>query len=430
MSVRIVNPAAAVLGVVTAIACGTSSNDTVIAGATSDHRCVVLPGSWSHATRSFAIRSGSDVGQLDHVSEVRGGVWHQRAAVHPDGDRIFVSASLTGGDPVTRGIYVYAYAFDRESCTIGGLLDSITADMDTASIMRYYGLEMHPSGRYLYQTTESVQEIRAYGVADDGTLSLVQTHDVTLNGAQVCAHTRRLELHPNGRTLYSNCNNSAAGDDVDSAVQAWRVEDNGRLEFLGHYAAPGMSGVFDPTVHPNGRWLYQPGAGAGPGTLHGNGATILLYDIAADGQLAYRSSMRVIDPDADSLAPTAQLPFTSLPTTVLIHPDGTQAYVTLHDQINFSHHVIRYRIDQDDGTFDHVSTTNTTTTGTGNHHGGMLARRDGRTFLYTFINVFPGPVGFLEQFEIAGDYGLRQLDPPVIAAGLVDARHPIAVARE
>ena len=424
------NPAPAVLGLVTAIGCGTSSDNAVIAGAASDHHCIVLPGSWSHATRSFAIRSGPVAGQLDHVSEVRRGVWHQRAAVHPDGGRIFVSASVTGGDPVTRGIYVYAYGFDTESCAIGALLDSVTADTDTASIMRYYGLEMHPSGRYLYQTTESVQEIRVYGVADDGTLSLVQARDVTLNGTQACAQTRRLELHSDGRTLYSNCNNSAAGDRVDSAVQAWRVEDDGRLEFLGHYTAPGMTGVFDPSVHPNGRWLYQPGSGGSPGTHYGNGAIILLYDIAADGQLAYRSSMRVIDPDADSLAPMAELPFTSLPTTVLIHPDGTHAYVTLHDQINVSHHVVQYRIDQDDGTLEPVSTINTTTTGTGNHHGGVLARRDGRTFLYTFINVFPGPEGFVEQFEITGGYGLRRLDPPVVAAGLVDARHPIAVARE
>lgn len=81
-------------------------------------------------------------------------------------------------------------------------------------------------------------------------------YDVTRGGDHVCAQTRRLEMHPDGRTLYSNCNNEDRGDEVDYAVQAWRINDDGTLIFLAHYTTRAMdAGIFNPTVHPNGRWL-------------------------------------------------------------------------------------------------------------------------------------------------------------------------------
>lgn len=417
-----------------------SSPDTRTAGG---HTCLVLPGSWSNETRSFRIGRGDELGRLAYVSQVDGGAWHQRAAVHPTGPYAYVAATIEDGDPPEEGPSVFVHALDRHSCELGPRLQVVwlapaadaSSEPSSRTRRRYYGLEMHPNGRFLYQTTEAWREIRLFQVGEEGLLTFVEAYDVTRDGRHVCDHARRLEIHPRGRMLYSNCNNDGAGDGVDHALQAWRIAEDGRLTFLQHHVTGGMdAGVFDPTVHPNGRWLYQPVASGKSTAPEGRGAYVLVYHVGRDGQLRHHSLVRVEDPDEDVAGseaapqPAAEdLPFTAFPSTVLVHPDGTHAYVTLHDQVNFEHRLLTYRIDPSGGDISVVSSTDTATRGTGNHHGGVLAKRGGRTFLYTFLNVFPGPEGFLEQYEIGPDHRPVPLEPNRVPSGLVDARHPVVV---
>ncbi len=387
------------------------------------------------------VRSGPDAGQLAYVSEATGGEMHTRAALHPTGNHLYISSSIRAGEPSDRGIRVSAFHFDAETCTIGSEINSLKPDSRMHSIGRYYGLEMHPSGRFLYQTTESVQEIRFYRIGGDGALSLGGRYDVTQGGSVTCAQTRRLEIHPDGRTLYSNCNNDywgregatwtradsarwADADSLDYGIQVWRIGADGSLTFLAHHATPYMDeGLFDPTVHPNGRWLYQPLGTKDPGAPAGVGAYVLLYSVNSDGTLRYQSSIRVDDPDVNGSGPDSG--WIVWPSTVLIHPDETHAYVTLHDAIHGTHHIMTYRVNPNNGTLTLVSTMNTMPGW--NHHGGVLATSGGRTFLYTFIN--DSTQGVLEQYEVAADHRLLPLNPIAFVTGMRDARHAVVTRR-
>jgi len=399
--------------------------------------CVVLPGSSENVTRAFVVGSGSTAGQLSYVSEAVGGSWHQRAALHPSGRHLYLSASVDSGPAPLRGVYAYAFRFDPATCTIGARTSAVTMDTSTSSIHRYYGLEVDPSGHLLYQTTEAVGEIRAYRIGGDGQLEALAAFDVTGKGQYTCAQARRLEIHPNGRTLYHNCNNLDGGFGTDMAIQSWAIEDDGGLRLLSHHVLDHMNiGVFDPVVHPNGRWLYQPTSTVDPEASAGTGGYVLTYAINPDGTLAYRSEIRVDDPDVTDRGPDAPVTFV---TTFLIHPDGDYGYATVMNLDSLSqetgtHRILVYRVDPTDGSLRHVRTINTSSGG-GDHHGGVLAKSlaDQKLYLYTFVSEAPWwregrSAGVLEQYEVVADE-LVPLDPVVFETGLKTARHPVAISR-
>lgn len=157
------------------------------------------------------------------------------------------------------------------------------------------------------------------------------------------------------------------------------------------------------------------------------GAYVLLYDIEPEGTLRYRSATRVDDPDVNGAGPDSAMTW---PTTVLIHPDGTHAYVTVHDQANGTHHLVLYEVDPDEGTLSHVSTMRTATSG-GSHHGGVLAPGPSgdRLFLYAYVTNYADAGGVLEGYEIDGDHILVPLTPTAFVTGPRDARHPVAIHR-
>jgi len=399
--------------------------------------CIVLPGSSENVTRAFAVESGSTAGRLSYVSQAVGGSWHQRAALHPSGRYLYLSASVDSGPAFWRGIYAYAFRFDPATCAIGARISAVTMGTETSSIHRYYGLEVDPGGQVLYQTTEAVGEIRAFRVATDGQLEALAAFDATGDGRYTCAQTRRLEIHPNGRTLYNNCNNSDAGFGTDMAIQSWAIQDDGGLRLLSHDVMRHMNmGVFDPVVHPNGRWLYQPTSTVDPEASGGTGGYVLTYAISPDGTLAYRSEIRVDDPDITDRGPDAPVTFV---TTFLIHPNGEYGYATVMNLDSLSqergaHHILVYRVDPTDGSLSHVRTIETSSGG-GDHHGGVLAGSlaDQKLFLYTFISEAPWwrqgrSTGVLEQYEVLDDK-LVPLDPVVFETGLKTARHPVAISR-
>lgn len=399
--------------------------------------CIVLPGSSENVTRSFAVESGSTAGQLSYVSQAVGGSWHQRAALHPSGRYLYLSASVDSGPDSLRGIYAYAFRFDPATCAIGSRTSAVSMSTGTSSIHRYYGLEVDPGGHVLYQTTEALGEIRALRLGADGQLEALAAFDVTGEGRFTCAQTRRLEVHPNGRTLYSNCNNFDAGFGTDMAIQSWAIEDNGGLRLSSHHVMRHMNmGVFDPVVHPNGRWLYQPTSTVDPEASEGTGGYVLTYAINPDGTLAFRSEIRVDDPDVNDRGPDAPVTFV---TTFLIHPNGEYGYATVMNLDSLSqetgtHHILVYRVDPTDGSLSHVRTINTSSGG-GDHHGGVLARSlaDQKLFLYTFVSEASWwrqgrSTGILEQYEVVDDR-LVPLDPVVFETGLKTARHPVALIR-
>jgi hypothetical protein len=292
-----------------------------------------------------------------------------------------------------------------------------------------YGLEVHPDGRSLYQTTASAQTIQRFQLGDDSFPVPAERYDVTQGGTVLCEQSRRLAWHPSGHILYSNCNNGGAGPE---GLQVWAVAPNGSLRFVEHHTLQNMdAGITDPVLHPSGRWLYQPVGTVDPAAPQGPGAYLLVFAVAPSGTLRFRAAtaVRTLTP-RDSVRDLRQT--LVFPITVSIHPDGTHAYVALNativdDTRDSPHEIIRYTLAEGGGRLVEVERQPAALpTRSSSHHGGALVRAEGGLFFYSYLTDYDETRGgVLQLYQVGGDHELRPLDPPFVGTGLADARQPI-----
>jgi 6-phosphogluconolactonase (cycloisomerase 2 family) len=390
--------------------------------------CLILPGSWASATASFRVLDGTDAGRLELADLATGDDWHQRAAVHPSGRTVYVNTSVR-----YRGVFVSAFRFDPESCGFGARISHLAPSRDSTELHRYYGLEVHPNGRFLYQTTEAVRELRFYRIADDGTLTLGGRYDVTAGGEHICHHIRRLELHADRGVLYANCNNQRAEPPAPAAVQVWSIAVDGSLALLEHHSLDDFDGgVFDPVLHPSGEWLYQPVGTMAATAPDGTGWYLVQFAVASDGRLRRVAATRVDDPDVNGAGPDPAGGAAVSLTTFLIDPSGNYGFATVSDAQNGTHFVATLAIDSMTGRLEHRSDASLFTVAkNASHHGGVLAPGPAGEdlYLYTYITSYAEEGGVLEQFRVDADGSLHHLEPPVVLTGLPDARHPVVVPR-
>jgi hypothetical protein len=370
---------------------------------------------------------------LEPAGDVRGDDQHMRAAFHPDGRHVYIT-TLTQASDSQYAIHLRTFHYNASNCSLGPLLASTRMEADTASNTRAYGLEVHSSGRWLYQSTASVRNIHRFQLGDDRLPVPNDSYDVTQGGSIVCAQSRRLALHPDGRTLYSNCNNADAGRGVELALQAWVVGPNGALAFSEHHVLETMDGgISDPVLHPSGRWLYQPVGTPNQAAPRGPGAYVLIFAVAPDGSLRLHDTtpIRVVTPE-DSVQDVASTQI--FPTTFIVHPDGRSAYVTVHVSLGdfeaFPHEIVRYQLERDGGQLVEVDRRPAALPTTfSSHHGGALVNAEGTFYLYSYLTDYDTTRGgVLQQYRIGAGHELIPLDPPYVGTGLRDARQPI-VAR-
>jgi hypothetical protein len=419
--------------------CAAAANTDTMAAGKADPDCFVLPGSRSGVTKSFRVENS---GWLEEAGNVDGGAMHMRAAFHPDGRTLYLtSVGIVGwgrwfrdGTRVERGtweegIHVRAYAYDPADCSIGALLGAGRMGDETPENHQVYGLEVHPNGRYLYQTTNSLQRIRLFDLPDDRVPVPRAAFDVTAGGEHVCTRVRRLAMHPSARYLYANCNNRGG---VEDALQLWAIEDDGSITLLDHYTfPPTYAGVYDPVVHPSGDWLYQPVGSTSREPAESIGA-ILVYRVAQDGRLALRDQVAV-----RAIATAESPPDTGYigggPITMVLHPDGGTAYVAVNAVIPerevFPHGFAIYGV-EDGGArlVERAWLPALRETRRSDHHGATLAAYGGDLYLYSFLTDYDTiQGGVLQRLRITENYSLEPLDPPWLPTGLFDGRQPIAM---
>lgn len=405
------------------------AGDTEIASTGASH-CFVLPGAGTRATKSYRVGDG---GTLEEAGRVEGGSMHMRAAFHPDGRTLYVtSVGPASWQPEEadatweEGIHVRAYAYDPAECSIGVFLGMGRMGPEMPEINRAYGLEVHPNGRYLYQTTNSLRRIRLYDLLDRVPIPRAE-FDVTAGGEHVCVQVRRLAVHPSSRYLYANCNN---GTGVADALQLWAIERDGSLALVEHYTFPALhGGVFDPVMHPSGDWLYQP---VGTGSRNERaGAYVLVYRVAADGTLALHDQVAVRTQADEPASDTTHVSFSS--TTVILHPDGTTAYIPVSaiilEREVFPHGFAVYAV-EDGGArlVERAWLPALRDTRFSSHHGATLSSFDGELFMYSYLTDYDTiQGGVLQRLRVTQDHLLEPLDPPWVPTGFIDGRQPISM---
>jgi DNA-binding beta-propeller fold protein YncE len=358
---------------------------------------------------------------------VGGGDFHSRAAFDPDGGRVYVTTLVAIHEQYA--IHLRTYRYDPFTCSMGPSLGRLATEGDTASNTRVYGLEVHPDGRSLYQTTASAQTIRRFQLGDDRFPVPAERYDVTQGGTVLCEQSRRLTWHPSGHTLYSNCNNGDAGPE---GLQVWAVAPNGTLRFVEHHTLQNMdAGITDPVLHPSGRWLYQPVGTTDPAAPQGPGAYIVVFAIAPNGTLHFHAATPVrVRHGQESVQDMSQM--LVFPITVSIHPDGTHAYVALNatipdDTRDSPHEIISYTLAEGGGRLVEVERRPAALpTRSSSHHGGALVQAEGGLFYYSYLTDYDETRGgVLQLYRVGGDHMLRPLDPPFVGTRLLDARQPI-----
>lgn len=401
-----------------------------IGGAT---HCFVLPGAGSGATKSYRVVEG---GRLEEAGEASGGAMHMRAAFHPDGRTLYVGSVGPAGWPPPiaggrweEGIHVRAYAYEPADCSIGRLLGRGRMGPEAPEINRAYGLEVHPNGKYLYQTTNSLRRIRLFDLPEDRVPVPRAEFDVTAGGEHVCVQIRRLAVHPSRRYLYANCNN---GSGVEDALQLWAIERDGSIALVDHYTFPAMyGGVLDPVVHPSGDWLYQPVGTGSPDTP--SGAYVLVYRIGDDGRLGLHEQVAVRTTMDEPVSDTTYASF--LPMNVLLHPDGGTAYVPISANIPeremFPHGFAIFAVEEGGARLaERAWLPALRNTRYSDHHGATLAAFGGELFMYSYLTDYDTiQGGVLQRLHITEEHTLEPLDPPWLPTGLFDGRQPIALPR-
>ena len=416
--------------------CAAGAANDAIPPSTDATHCFVLPGAGTGVTKSYRVLVD---GGLEEAGGVSGGAMHMRAAFHPDGRTLYVSsvgpagveppdrAPWTGAATWEEGVHVRAYAYDPADCSIGGLLGTGRMGPEAPEINRAYGLEVHPNGRYLYQTTNSLRRIRLFDLPEDRVPVPRAEFDVTADGEHVCIQVRRLAVHPSRRYLYANCNN---GGGVEDALQLWAIDREGSLALVQHYTFPAMyGGVLDPVVHPSGNWLYQPVGTGSPKPP--SGAYVLVFRVGDDGRLRLHDQVAVRTTGDEPVADTSYVSF--LPMNVLLHPDGGTAYVPVSANIPeravFPHGFAIYAVEEGGARLvERAWLPAPRDTRFSDHHGATLSRSGGELFLYSYLTDYDrARGGVLQRLHIEGDHSLEPLDPPWVPTGLFDGRQPIAM---
>ena len=200
---------------------------------------------------------------------------------------------------------LYLYGFEN-----GQLTNKQTVAPNGGLAYRVRHADFHPSGRWVYVDIETQNLLHTYAIRADDTLSeepsFVSTTLAAPEAYRGGQTTSSIRMHPtNGRTLYVA--NRGRGTEI---FQGERVS-NGTENTIAVFSVD--SGTGEPTLvqtidtrsiavrtmafQPDGRSMVaaspEPGQIRAQGRLETVPAALTLYDIEADGRLAFRSTLPV-----------------------------------------------------------------------------------------------------------------------------------------
>lgn len=292
-------------------------------------------------------------------------------AVHPDGGSVY-AANFDFLDFVSGKVSQY---------TVGGAGQLTPKSPATVvSGVSPSGVAVHPDGLSVYVTNISSHTISQYDVVAGGELTPKSPPSVAAGPIPVGLSPREVAVHPDGRSLYVT--NEGA-----SEVSQFNVDTEGKLTpksppTVAAGSAPG-GGPFGLAVSPDGDFA----------AVANGGGTMSFYPIDAGGKLGAQTEVTV--PGAPSL-----------PTGVVISPDGEDGYFT-----NRLTKVVRR--------FVIVNPTTITccpvVSATGNLPRGLAVHPNGES-LYV-ANSGALPTGTVSQYDVGGGGGLTAKSPATVPAG-------------
>jgi 6-phosphogluconolactonase len=133
-------------------------------------------------------------------------------------------------------------------------------------------LAVHPSNRWLYVVNELDATCSAFGYdAASGRISILQTiSSWPANSTADHKSSAEVVLHPNGRFLYTS-------NRRDSCLAIFHIEDDGRLELLGHVPSHGETPRHF-AFSADGRWCFVANQHSG---------NLAAFEVQSDGRLEF-----------------------------------------------------------------------------------------------------------------------------------------------
>jgi len=170
-------------------------------------------------------------------------------------------------DPANRFVLVPCKGLDqigqlRFAADSGTLTANAPAFVATAAMAHPRHLAFHPGGRFVYGINEANSTMDAYGYDDaTGRLTPLQTLSTLPDGFSGNSTAAGVEVHPSGNFLYGS-------NRGHNSIVSYRLDAQGRMTLLGHETGAGL--IATPrsfAIDPSGRYLVAGNQGAGGGIL-------------------------------------------------------------------------------------------------------------------------------------------------------------------
>lgn len=216
-----------------------------------------------------------------YATNERGGNMHWLRVDPATGQLTHQGSQTSNGNPV----YANVDATGRTLMAViygGGTVDAFPLDPNTGAIagppinyatgQNSHSIQFHPSNQYAYVAAVNANHIAQYSFRD-GVLTPLSPPTLTVEGGP-----RHLFMHPSGNYLYAVFGNS-------DNVAAFRIAENGTLTEIGRYRrlqpefadAPQTHMGSDIEVTPDGRFVYAAN--------RGESNTLAIYSVGQDGGL-------------------------------------------------------------------------------------------------------------------------------------------------
>ncbi len=251
---------------------------------------------------------GSIGGMVEQRTNLDAGFYAHSVYVMPSNRAVLLPAR--GNEPVP-GVHtedpggLYLYGFEN-----GQLTSKQTVAPNGGLAYRVRHADFHPSGRWVYVDIETQNLLHTYAIRADDTLSEEPLFvDTTLaapesyRGGQT---TSSIRMHPsNGRTLYvanrgrgtETFRGETVSNGTENTIAVFNVDPSTGEPALVQTIDTRSIAVRTMAFAPDGRSMVaaspEPGHVRTQGRLETLPAALTLYDIEADGRLAFRSTLPV-----------------------------------------------------------------------------------------------------------------------------------------
>ena len=278
---------------------------------TVDQRGEYVLSAYSFPSSLSAHRLNADGtigGMVDQRASLDAGFYAHAVYVMPSNRAVLLP---TRGNEPEPGVHtedpggLYLYGFEN-----GQLTNKQTVAPNGGLAYRARHADFHPSGRWVYVDLETQNLLHTYAIGADDTLSEEPVFASTTLAAPEAYRggqtTSSIRMHPaNGRTLYvanrgrgtESFRGETVSNGTENTISVFNVDPGTGEPTLVQTIDTHSIAVRTMAFAPDGRSMVaaspEPGFVRAQGRLETVPAMLTLYDIEADGRLAFRSTLPV-----------------------------------------------------------------------------------------------------------------------------------------